>query len=466
MALPPEAEFPSIRTAVLEQEMIPLLQSALLDGGRHSISALSTARVFYLPNHSCSLRYEAEIVDEATGAKLTWPLNARLYHGASEARRHRDALLPLAEKVRDRNEVRCFTSLVSPLGPLNMIVEVFPIDAELPTLVDLTDVTVVTPLLAKALGANANEVAKDCKVQVGHYGRRHRCVLRYEIGRLSSLDSIDGPIRLYGKVTNDPRKVVSPRLIEALRQGGLGGPAYAVPRCVGSYPSLGLSLLEDMPGRTMKHPLRDHLRGRASRKSLELSVEWGIETAAGLLAALHTCGVTAGQTRSLATEVAALRHDIESIRRWLPDLGELLHDRLLQAHATLKSSPALDPVLCHGDFRYSQLLFNRETCTLLDFDTLCLAEPVLDVGHFLSYLELEALKPSVQSSDDALRLTNDLCSLFVDAYLAAVEGKFDGSLLRSRVTGYRDLSLVRMAVHSWQKMKMSRLSQVLAHLAS
>jgi aminoglycoside phosphotransferase (APT) family kinase protein len=121
----------------------------------------------------------------------------------------------------------------------------------------------------------------------------------------------------------------------------------------------------------------------------------------------------------------------------------------------------------HGDFTHTQLLFDGAISGLVDFDTVCQAEPALDLGQFQAYLRLAVRKIEGSSSSATNGLAEDLCSQFFHTYTVAAgydkPGSKDLSLyyLHRRTQVYEIVSLLRVALHSWQKLKESRLEQVL-----
>ncbi|HSL47215.1 MAG TPA: hypothetical protein VK897_27495, partial [Anaerolineales bacterium] len=58
-----------------------------------------------------------------------------------------------------------------------------------------------------------------------------------------------------------------------------------------------------------------------------------------------------------------------------------------------------------------------------------------------------------------------LCTIFLDTYIATAKAWIpDEALLRGRVAIYELISLIRLALHSWEKMKGSRLKQTMTLL--
>jgi hypothetical protein len=99
---------------------------------------------------------------------------------------------------------------------------------------------------------------------------------------------------------------------------------------------------------------------------------------------------------------------------------------------------------------------------LVDFDTVCQAEPALDLGQFLAYLRLAVLKAHNGGETASTTVANQLCERFLNTYLiAAGYYRAESEQLHSRASVYEVVSLLRLAQHSWQKLKESRLEQVI-----
>ena len=117
--------------------------------------------------------------------------------------------------------------------------------------------------------------------------------------------------------------------------------------------------------------------------------------------------------------------------------------------------------LSHGDFSPSQIVFSGDECGLIDFDTLCQAEPALDLGQFLAYLRLTARKAARSSPLDGGPQTERVCARFVAAYAKERgHGPDVERRLRARVRLYEMVSLLRLVIHSWRKFKRDRLELV------
>jgi aminoglycoside phosphotransferase (APT) family kinase protein len=159
--------------------------------------------------------------------------------------------------------------------------------------------------------------------------------------------------------------------------------------------------------------------------------------------------VGVAQVRSLDGELGRARSGVEQIGRDAPLLAQWLAGILDDVAAEALSGAPQEPVLSHGDFTPSQLLFSGRRVALLDFDGLCAAEPAFDLGRFLAYLRVALLKSGHPARDG-------LAAGFLGRYHRA-----GGPCApERRVELYGLVSLVLMAVHSCQRLKPARVRLV------
>ncbi len=173
-------------------------------------------------------------------------------------------------------------------------------------------------------------------------------------------------------------------------------------------PELGMAVYEEARGTRLAQ-----LRGGG----LE---EW-MAPVADALSQLHRTWI-ALPAHSMEREVKALRAAAETAAALGVDPGDLT-DRL--AGALL----AVEPRACaiHGSFHDDQVLVGDEGVTLLDLDSAALGHPLLDVGHFASYL-------SAAGEDAARAAFLDACRARRDALLFEA-----AALLRWSSLPFRDL---------------------------
>jgi hypothetical protein len=434
---------PGLRTAFDAGAVGTLLQRALVgESAGRSIEWCELQHARLLADGGCLLRYRVG-ADEGADVPAA-VVNARMFGSAAACRRHVAARLhPLVERAGGRAELRRFGRPVAAVAGIHVAASVFPIDGDLPTLVDSSDPAAIQPLL-RAAGAAPG--GRRCTVTLARYGRGNRCVLRYDVGSRA----------VYGKVADDHRGAAAHAVISALGPACRRAPAhlrFGVPRSLGYHPGLQVLLLESVPGSpALSGALKAHAAGAGAGLG---GVEPAVGSCAEIAAGLHATDIAVSGVRSAAGEVARLRMAIADVAAVAPSLGDWLSLTLDAAQAHLDGTRELPACLCHGDLKHNQVLFAGTRRTLVDFDTVCRAEPALDLGHFVGYLRLKA--PAA--------VADRLSDLFVDAYVeAAGWGRGPERALRGRVAAYETLSLLGRAVHSFQKFKPRRLALIVTLL--
>lgn len=460
-------ELPGLETLFDADAMSRKLEDALL-GGSHSrfeIERCRPGQAIYRPGDGCMLRYELQLRDRASGAAFPALVNGRVFRGSRICRDYvSERLAPLAQGARGRPELEPFAKPVAVLEDLPAAFCVFPLDGELPTLSDATDPRLMGGILYRAISERVSRPvgAWQCRVERAHRGRRH-CALRYESG------PVDGASRerllVYGKVAADERGAIAHEAMRRLRRRIVARQleGLKIPASLGFHRSLRLLLLEAMPGAaTMGDLLKKHARGE-QLAGAGLVLESAVEACASVAAALHASEIELGPRRDAGRELSSLRADIAALSRISPELGARLLVSLETAEDRFLRSPALPPSVCHGDFRHNQILFDQESATLVDFDSVCQAEPALDVGHFLAYLRLTTRKvePAIAGGT---RVADELSQLFLNRYVLADRLGLSEARVRARVAAYEMLSLLRLALHGWQKFKPHRVEVALSLL--
>jgi aminoglycoside phosphotransferase (APT) family kinase protein len=417
---------PGLPPALDATSAAPEIERSLLRSGA-TVVACRPGKALYLGADGCGVRYDLEVRD-ADGRRRRHLVLGRVLPDDASSARYQEAVIALADSVdasRRDPSLGGWAAL-----PGRLVVHPFPIDPELPTLLGAADPSTVSSLCGVAI-----EGFGDAQVELGHYGRRNRCVLRYEV---------DGRGTVYGKVWSDDRGAVVSETMEQLR-GGLG-PA-AVPRVYAYVPELRLALLAALTGAP---------RLSTSLKEASPDAARLVGDAAAVASALHSTDLPVAAVRSIDTELEEMRAHLALVQALTPTLAAVLGPVLEQVTAAAVATTALPPVPTHGDFTPSQLLSDGVGCGLVDFDSVAVAEAALDLGQYLAYLRLAAAK--------AERPADALARQFLDDYAAfAGMGAPDALLARTRV--YSCVSLLRTTVHAWQKLKPRRAAMVFAPLA-
>jgi thiamine kinase-like enzyme len=309
-------------------------------------------------------------------------------------------------------------------------------------------------------------VIERCDVQLVDYARRYRAVLRYDLeGKRPGSSRVERQT-IYGKLFTNNTAALTGSVTSALRERILNNRndyTFTVPRTLGWRPDLHLSLLEAIPGKPMLSDLlKARLRDGTAEADIILLREM-IDGCANIAATLHTSNIKLGRRRTLDDELSSLRVGLADLQHISPDLGMQLEAWLEQISAYAEQSDALQLSFCHGDYTYTQIIFEGRQAGLVDFDSVCQAEAALDLGHFLAYLKVAGLKAQKVAGSDSRALVAELSDRFMLAYLNAMGGRVeDTERLRIRVAVYQMISLLRRALRSWQKFKGSRLENALA----
>lgn len=475
-------KWPAVQTAFDAVAMQAHLQTAFFGGangatGTHhyTIVQCKPGKASYLNGEGCLLRYEIQLQQAASGEITTALLLAHIFTDLAEAEAYlHGRLAPLATKVQGRPELAPFID--SPRGPLalieelNMVVSVFPLDGELPALIGATNQQRMAQFFDEALPETNGQrfVVDDCTIDAGHYGRQHRCVLRYTLdGRW--VDANQRTVRqerqvIYGKVAADERCKVVGMVLSALHWQMArvrSSRRFMLPRIVGYQPKLRLIMLEAIPG-TPQIPqlIQAQLEGKSAAGSLTLSQ--AVYDCAQVAVALHKTAINPDKPRTFADELAYLESYLPATQEFSLALAMQLQHGLRRLQRYAGQTQPLPLALSHGDFTYTQLLFAEDSCGLVDFDTVCQAEPALDLGQFLAYLRLAAQKVHKQNATVTPLAVDELSEHFINSYIqAAGYAAPQAQQLRERVAAYEIISLMRIALHSWQKLKSNRLELVL-----
>lgn len=474
-------KWPAVQSAFDATAMQTHLQKAFFgtdeEASAYTIVQCKPGKASYLDGEGCLLRYEIQLQQRASGATTAALLLARLFADQAEAAAYlHGRLAPLATKLKGRPEIAPFAG--SPLGPLalidelNMVVSVFPLDGELPALIAATDRQRMAQFFDETLPETDGQrfVVEACTIDAGHYGRQHRCVLRYTVDGhwVDAKQQLVRPESLvvYGKVAADDRCKVVGMALNALHWHMArvkSSRRFVLPRIVGYQPKLRLIMLEAIPG-TPRIPqlIQAQLAGKAEPRRGALTLTQALHDCAQVAAALHQTVIKVDKPRTFADELAYLQGYLPATQEFSLALAMQLQHALRRLQRYAEQTEPLPLTLSHGDFTYTQLLFDEESCGLVDFDTVCEAEPALDLGQFLAYLRLAAHKAQKSSTTVAPLAFDELCEHFISTYLQAADyPPVLAHQLRARVAAYEMISLMRIALHSWQKLKGSRLELVL-----
>lgn len=473
-----QEKVPALAEAFNAERMQETLQETLLsqEDGRCSIVECVPGKALYLLDHTINMQYKLKIFDSTRNETISTLINARLFPNAAGSRAFlEDVLKPVAARMKGRPEIQLFARPVAVIEHLHMSLSVYPIDGLIPTLVDATDPGKVAILFAQTLPEVASGEFSIQEVQqfLAHYGRYKRCVLRYTIDGVQTATQTAQQVTVYGKVDADGQGSVTVDIISALKER-LSEPElpyrFRIPRALGYFPEQQLLLMEALPGKPFFKPLlkvwtdRHHQDGGKDKHlhDDDAALDKAIQTCALIAATLHGSDIQLGPRTSLELQVEKLSEEADVLHQVLPEIGAQVKSWIRQTVEFSQAYPPMPTRFSHGDFTYTQLIFDGKNGGLVDFDSIVQAEPAQDLGHYLAYQRLNIIKDQDPNFPFPSQEIERLCALFLDTYIEVSKDWVpDEALLRGRVGIYELISLVRLTLHSWEKMKGSRLKQTL-----
>jgi hypothetical protein len=443
--------------------MAPRLQRMLADGWE--LLACTPGKVCVAPGDGATVQYRLELRRRGGFETVEHLVGGRLFPTPEGAEAWLSTLDPLAGRLEERADLRAFTRTSLLVRELRLVLHALPLDPALPGLVLATDPARLVEMLGPVVtSAVPGLLLEGCSAEIVKYGLGG-CVLRYELAwRLEpsrrSLKQV-----MYGRVYADGRgRLVGPA-VTALRQllhdGAGSSLPFLVPKFQAYLPDLRLALLEAVPGSPLLPALVRAREGVAAPPAAAgPTPEDAVAACARIAAALHRSSIPVGPSRTAADEIERVRAAVDGLAPLAPAVAAALH-----RHLRSVGDLALDPqrlVVSHGDLDSSQILFDGPTTSLVDFDTVCRAEPALDLGQFTAHLAV-----TVRKAQDAAGVTpdrgEDLASTFLHEYLRLTDGD-DPDLLLGRAAAHRTLALTGLAVRSWCRVKPERLRSTLALL--
>lgn len=322
------------------------------------VERCSPQYVRHRPGRGCLVLYELELEDAQTGRRVT-TLGHVTALGAGRADRvwSRLAGSGLVERAA-RLHPELSIGAACRLPELGAVMQLFPIDVRLPGLAEATSASVMRTTLGDALHAPA---AVRCSPELVRYKPGRRAVLRYRLGT-------PGTSVVYGKLRADGAGAVQVALAGELIEQGVPTPS---PRAY--LPRLRMTVHSEARGTRLAE-----LRGDRA------FVDW-MEPVAEVLARLHGTRLARLPACSPEGEAADLRAAAETAATLLPrrraEIGRLAA-RLSARLAAIR--PTANTI--HGSFHDDQVVVGEAGAVLVDLDSAALGDPLLDVGHFASYL--------------------------------------------------------------------------------
>jgi ABC-type multidrug transport system fused ATPase/permease subunit len=424
------------------------VEDLLLDDGVE-VADLQIGKMWVRADGTCAVRYQVTWSDsESTtnGSVVLGRVHATDDEAASYMSRQVRRLRSLRRTRLAAVPWRADAARVEHAG---LALHPFPVDPELPTLARALE-----PQLWRRLpGSPAPGEQRD--VEVVHYPREGACVLRYHFEHAANGRSAAAADTLYGKVYSDHTGRTVHGFLSGLAENRPDGDVMQTqfPKPVVYAPRQHLLVTEPLPGEPVIAAMIKATWGEAAqpdrRVGHAVELRAAVRAAGGALVTLHDADVPAAPVRSASAELHALRSELAVVARDWPKVAAAV-DRALGRLDTDDLDDA-EMVLSHGDFTPSQVLMVDGTVAIVDLDSLCWADPALDIGRFMAQMELVAAK---KGGVRAAHLVEELCAEFLYGYDAAARGSTRAQTPPSgRIAFYRATSLARSALHSCRQLK-------------
>lgn len=439
-------QLPDLARALDPEAVTVGLERALLDPGVRA-AEVAAEKLWLRRDGTCGVRYRLHLSGPDLSTDDSAVVLGRVHRGGGAAEASVASYLSSGTRgVHGRRAaVPPWRAWVGAAPEAALALYRFPLDPDLPTLADAVD-----PAVLGRLGPFLGE-ARPPDVAVVHHPREGACVLRYR----TSPDAA-GPT-LYGKVYGNGRGDVVDGFLRALAREHDHHDIHLLvrfPKPVLYHPALRLLLTESLTGeplvpRLVKAVVRGPDRPHAVQ---EAQLRSAVRDTGRALAALHGSDLATAPVHPGHQELTLLRADLELVGRFWPQVAERLGGRVDTLAAEVP--PAPDMVLSHGDFTPSQVLLDGRGPAVVDLDTLCWADPALDLGRYLAHLELAASRAGGQA---ARPLIETLTQELLGGYGEVTPRTARAAASVDRIGFYKATTLARTALHSCRQLKDHRL---------
>ena len=300
------------------------------------------------------------------------------------------------------------------LPALGMVLRRMALDERLPGLKLLHSPARATAVFSRYLGPDGDGYRAVAAELLGHrLGKRAVVRFRFEAGGRPPRSIVAKFYSPHGR-----RGWAAMTAMQALWTGGFGAAApVRVPRPMAYVGEWGALLMEDVPGRPL-----DELAAEAAAA--------GAVLAGRALARLHAAPLATPERHDVPDELALLERWVGLTTKVLPALAGVLEPALARVATDLGATVCARPALIHRDYHDKQVLIAPAATTIIDYDTLALGDPALDVANYLAHGDLARLSGVSQGGIEA-------------AFLAGYDAGGEG--FASRVAAYRRATHLRLA---------------------
>lgn len=267
-------------------------------------------------------------------------------------------------KKGDRGKVIADTALGVVFRPPGL-------DAKLPGLKLLRHPDLAAEVAAKAL--NLSHAGRSASVQLRAHRLGKRAVLQVDLANKGSTYRVFLRLRPVANAAGadafDLHREIAGRLWDSA--------SIAVPPPLAYDGDLGAAIYGALPGGPPE------FSGTYGFRSICLGMR--------ALEAFQEIGPDLAPAYHGADEIALLQGWVDRVSQTLPEYSELCLAAFANVSSALAALPAREPTPSHRDFHEGQILIGEDRAGLLDFDTVKVSDPMLDVGNFIAHIRLDGL---------------------------------------------------------------------------
>ncbi|HEU5098702.1 MAG TPA: phosphotransferase [Roseiflexaceae bacterium] len=361
------------------------------------------------------------------------------------------------------DEWRCY------LPELRLECELEPPEQALPILPQLIDPEESRALLEQSIRAGSPAYRElrmqTCQPTVLNYKPGSRCTIRYDMEYAAADAGKGWPTTAIAKVYRAQKGEQAYAGMIALWESPLSASKVVrIAEPLAYIPEHKL-LVQATLGeeQTLEEFLRTTLQSGDAVAQRRL--ESFVRAAAAGLAELHLSGAQSGERLTWEERITTIPEAIERIAPIAPEVAQAVQPLFERLTKLAAATPADPLVPSHGSFDSDQVLIAQERIGFIDFDSFCMAEPAVDVGHFRAAI----MDSGMKLIDDAtlhdpvarkayLDRLNDLGALFLAEYEARAP------ISRQRLAIWEAWDYLRDSLHLWTKPKLRGADAVVSIL--
>jgi tRNA A-37 threonylcarbamoyl transferase component Bud32 len=373
-----------------------------------------------------TVQYDLRLEDPTTG--LAWnQLVTGITFGGIRTRRAWDSIRRSAALYAEP-EVQSALPPFAYVPELDLLLQVFPHDYRLPSLVQL--IAGPPPELVSALideFGPGDWGLMSWEAETVQYRVDMRAILRLTVGAADSSNRGSSERQFYAKIYRDvdQGRRAHRAQCELHEQATAVGKHLVVAKPIVYSDGLRTLVTEAIPGTSLSKIIG---RGNGSIGA--------VQSAARAIAEFHQLDVVAPQ-RSHAEDMARLRAAQGVLASARPELADEVSVIVEAVALGLECAPTS---LIHGDLKPVHILIDGDRVGLIDFDLYGAADPIVDIAHLIGFLR----KPQ-QRARSRRAETEDVGQVFVDEYFRHVPDSWRARLpLHHAMTSiYRAVGLLQ-----------------------